>query len=104
MSHTPGPWTADPTTGYIASKSHGYVPLVTPFREGVHKDKHGGATPEALANAHLIAAAPELLGACQRLLECPELNSNGGLDEFEPETRQAIKLGAKAIAKAEGRT
>ena len=64
--HTPGPWHATPA-GHIGSENLGFVPLLTPFREGAHKDKFGNPTPEALANARLIAAAPELLEALKGL-------------------------------------
>ena len=64
--HTPGPWHATPA-GHIASANHGFVPLLTPFRAGVHKDRFGNPTPEVLANARLIAAAPELLKALENL-------------------------------------
>ena len=65
--HTPGPWHVTPA-GYISSHGHGYIPLITPFREEAHRDKYRGPTPEALANALLIAAAPKLLEKLKKLV------------------------------------
>jgi hypothetical protein len=56
-------------------------------------------SPEDLANARLIAAAPELLDALRRLMDCPDLC----LDTLEPESDSAIEAARAAIAKAEGR-
>ena len=52
----------------------------------------------AQANASLIAAAPELLEALVRMLNCPDLN----LDSLEEETIEAIKQAQAAIRKATG--
>ncbi len=57
--HTPGPWHVTPA-GYIGSEHHGFVPIVTPFRQDVFKDQFGNPTDETLANARLIAAAPKM--------------------------------------------
>ena len=62
--HTPGPWRAT-HDGYISS-DNGYVPMVTPFREDAHRDRHRNPTPEAMANARLIASAPDLKAQNER--------------------------------------
>jgi hypothetical protein len=62
MSHTPGPWILDYDRGStrdILSKAHGSICMVR--RAG----RHDSAT--FLANAKLIAAAPELLEAAKML-------------------------------------
>lgn len=46
----------------------------------------------------VLAAAPDLLAALFGLLHTCELNT----DDMEPETRNAIKAAAAAIAKAKG--
>ena len=85
MSHTPGPWTVEMTQtedgepfGYVLA-DEGIVTMVTLRPEQVE------------ANAHLIAAAPELFYALKSFVEITEGSG-------------AIKMAAiRAIAKAEGR-
>ncbi len=57
MSHTPGPWTvqASPVCYHVVSADRGFETGCIDF------DGNG------LANANLIAAAPDLLAACKRL-------------------------------------
>lgn len=59
--HTPGPWTADDNDSYSVWSVYGYnnQRLANVF----------GDSAEADANARLIAAAPELLEACQTFAE-----------------------------------
>ena len=54
---------------------------------------------ETLANARLMAAAPELAKALRMVLECPAMND----DAAEPETVRAYDCAMAALAKAEGR-
>lgn len=92
--HTPGPWEAgngEVTTQQIEGRSFRRIAAV--------QDYGMGCLPEVdEANAHLIAAAPDLLESLRRLLDCCELN----LDEMEPETLLRIYEARAAIAKAEG--
>lgn len=92
--HTPGPWA-------VSRNNAGAIPLHFQPLEVIGR---GGACcvaaklgdgPEALANAHLIAAAPELLAACQALLAEAELH---GLTDNDAHLREA----RAAIAKAKG--
>ena len=79
--HTPGPWKA--TRNNIGVRSiDAPVCRVWMLRSG-----------QGVANARLIAAAPDLLEALKMMLE-------GGL---EGPTPQAIETALAAIAKAEGR-
>ena len=100
IKHTPGPWTV---TSEI-SDAVAYSPRVAdirengPYRGGICRlqsaEHIGGITgDEVLANAALIAAAPELLEALKWLRTCEE---RGDLEE-------AIAAADAAIAKAEGR-
>lgn len=72
-THTPGPWET------YCNNSQGYVLGVLASGDGFRagneclcevRDPNGyeGGVPEAEANAQLIAAAPELLAACQLLV------------------------------------
>lgn len=60
MSHTPGPWYVR-TDGTIGSVQRGGMvvahPVIEPKNEG-----------DQAANARLIAAAPDLLAACEKAL------------------------------------
>jgi hypothetical protein len=96
MKHTPGPWKV--AGQYRAHHQDevrlridgpkGYIALTEPYN---------GSNKEIVANAHLIAAAPDLLEALEKILV---LNATQGVgyDEWEGATEMADK----AIAKAEG--
>ena len=80
--HTPGPW-------WNSDLEVGTVPMMM-----VKVAKVSGATyEEALANARLIASAPELLKVLEKMVEIWEV---GGVDPYP------IKEARAAIAKAEG--
>ena len=89
-AHTPGPWRADPSCNGLAieSAAHGNVGIVNLARASV-------------ADARLIAAAPDLLEACQTVLAgfdrgiAVDANTVNGL--------VAARL-RSAVAKAEGRS
>lgn len=97
--HTPGPWEvydAENRPG-IEAPSVGFSIVVYGLDEDVTvgEDQCGvyGRTPEeGAANAHLIAAAPELLAALKLLLS--------GAHDHQPGIAEA----EAAIAKAEGRS
>lgn len=64
--HTPGPWVLETTKSDI-----GHVHKIQPLRACLYVDNRRSdpsSAPEALANARLIAAAPELLEALKALL------------------------------------
>jgi hypothetical protein len=88
--HTPGPWFAKRAGdgGYFEwyVGRDGENSIAEDITDPVTRDP-------SEANAHLIAAAPELLGALKMMLE-------GGL---EGPTSQAIETALATIAKAEGR-
>jgi hypothetical protein len=119
MSHTPGPW-------YVSPVRHRVGAIIGPTRVRVlvadcpphlalrlDGAPHGLAPeeiglPMAFANAHLIAAAPELLEACKAVLHHPDLIYTGcdhepldtcGLGGLIP-LRDQLRA---AIAKAEGK-
>ena len=92
MKHTPGPWFVDHEfTGDVYSEGPRYE-IATAWREGRHK---GPPTSEGAMNAHLIAAAPNLLEACRLLVD-----ADGGAMSYS----DRVNLARHAIAKAEGRS
>ena len=94
MSHTPGPWDYDADSrevfGTTEKYNCGWIARV------VGNDSDGRPLPDAerLANASLIAAAPDLLAACEELLIYL-----GDWDDMDNDTCAAAR---KAIAKAKG--
>lgn len=86
--HTPGPWTNDLETPWILSSDGSAVAQICsrPLRE---------------ANAHLIAAAPELLGALRFILAFYE----PGQRHLDTEAWKKAEASARrVVAKAEGRS
>ena len=97
MAHSPGPWTAK------------YLPQ---HRMRVIQDENISICDialwnvdydEQMANARLIAAAPELLASCRSLIEALELI---GRDHavWWPHDGDLVVRARAAIAKAEGRS
>jgi len=87
MKHTPGPWRVEPAN----DKRYGYIYM------------DGGNTwideSVRIEDAHLIAAAPELLEACNMVLgDWPSKFSN-----FRKKEPKYLEIIRKAIAKAEGK-
>lgn len=71
--HTPGPWMVHPMTnsivaGYHESEGCTSYQCVCEVEGDPHDRPGGNAIPRIKANAHLIAAAPELLASCQEML------------------------------------
>jgi hypothetical protein len=96
-AHTPGPWlieTDRESGGFVILGDDYEVAVVTP------PDDDSEAIGSAEADAVLIAAAPELLDACKRLLTFnEELAVDVGVSTHYP----SAELARAAIAKAEGR-
>lgn len=85
--HTPAPWVATGYKNTVVNDANGNTLALYPA--------HDSTTETAQANAKLIAAAPELLAACELLL--------GRLDEDEDRNAKWIGDTARAaIAKALG--
>ena len=62
MKHTPGPWTVAGVSPFNVLSSDGRM-IVNTGRDGSHQTSI--KPPEDLANARLIAAAPELLAVLE---------------------------------------
>jgi hypothetical protein len=87
MSHTPGPWkigTPPPNGEQTIGNSQGLMVAVATT----------GFNVPTLANARLIAAAPELLEALESMVEMVEMNGFG--------KAYAMDISRAAIAKARG--
>lgn len=98
--HTPGPWVFCWDKYGKESEIHGKSELNdAPICIVLHDDVTESGAEEQLANARLIAAAPELLEALKALID------NVGIcicyDESERECK-AWEMAEAAIAKAEG--
>lgn len=101
--HTPGPWVVEPARedGWaLVTHNHHVVANVNAEHLALWPDAGTKALPQ-MANANLIAAAPELLLQCQRAL-----GVIGALHRAHPDADQYLSnvmsdLSA-AITKAEG--
>ena len=126
MGHTPGPWVVrEPDADErLADIAEGRSPEDMELTE-VYADDGGqqvcyvmNDTPDEAANAHLIAAAPELLAVCRNLLGCLSdwCEKTGAwrsirpgddiADDDDPRKDDHLAMAAAevAIAKAEGRS
>ena len=101
--HTPGPWFAD-DRGYVWRRS---LAELYEYGGGVAGDKplaavHKGWCGEDVtgypvkANTQLMAAAPDLLEACQTLVDLP------GTEDWLFTLEKAVDQARAAIAKATG--
>ena len=105
-AHTPGPWTYTPTAvGIYAAAFDRVVPLPCEsepertFREGLVALPYAcGESFNVVANARLIAAAPELLAALKDLRAM--VIGEHGVSAYENINGERADA---AIAKAEGR-
>lgn len=97
--HTPGPWVATFDPRERPGIEAGNTSIVL-FGEIKNSNDDGGIRgrndEEANANAHLIAAAPELLEALEALVACVECN------ESVPAWTSQWDIARAAIAKAKG--
>ncbi len=93
--HTPGPWLN--LRRLVVAPGHGAVASV--WDGTIHTGEGSKITKEeGGANAHLIAAAPELLAAMQGLMEIAETAMPDTF--FASDSR--VNAARAAIAKAEG--
>lgn len=99
--HTPRPWAHHNTPTPFIYVNAGGLPICQIYTSTAHGQSMG----EQFANAHLIAAAPELLEAAKLVLEWYEAEDNhSGTDFYQRmqmcrDSEDAIRA---AIAKATG--
>jgi len=96
--HTPGPWTAIDSIVVVTMETHHFATWLANCSVG------GESLETKLANARLIAAAPELLEACQKLVEWDAREKDHAISFREriDLCDEAFKLMYAAIAKATG--
>ena len=96
-THTPGPWEED-VDYYLGNGDRHHVRITAPVLDGADIAQVWGENVEATeANARLIAAAPELLAACERLKVWDE---SRGEEEGARLISEAASMARAAIAKA----
>ena len=105
--HTPGPWTVESKDGSSVSttvpmaetRTHGYrvgAQFICDLNDGEYHEYQDGA--EQLANARLIAAAPELLEALQELVRL----GTSGTGYVSASWIEAHEAARAALSKATG--
>lgn len=97
MTHTPGPWTISETN---ASGNHDDLHIF--IQPGVAVIERGVDPKHDMPDAHLIAAAPELLAALSMLLSDVESTVHYGMPFTNPEHgfHESVMAARAAIAKA----
>jgi len=85
--HTPGPWAASP---YMNITSRNGTVAKT-------EQMPGNDEAERKANAHLIAAAPDLLSALREMMSVFQDH-----EQYDEESAEVVSIARAAIAKAEG--
>jgi len=101
MEHTPRPWTARILPHPNENNQHwidaaGHIPIANVF--DYYEDDNG---EEGIANAHLIAAAPDLLEACKEFYE--NFTVEYDICDYTDGFNRSIDKIVLAIAKAEGK-
>lgn len=97
MGHTPGPWEVAPP-GYVDE----HYAVLDGFGHTASVYGYPEQEAVALANARLIAAAPELLAALQEAVTA--LNVKEKFPVYDTDSYAIAARCDKAIAKAEGRS
>lgn len=106
IKHTPGPWAAKKGVGwYVVRSAHSQddnFAIAVGSNKTSLVDAPTGDDAEAKANARLIAAAPELLSACEHAMTLLSPFDDAGLSlGLGSDALYPIK---SAIAKARGET
>lgn len=97
--HTPGPWFLEGNWGTGKGKLGGWVSSFPPAGAPVFELRPVVGSPETIiSNAHLIAAAPELLEALHKIGYAPPEGPAG------PTLSECVQIARAAIAKAEDRS
>jgi len=104
MKHTPGPWRIISGDGENQRRIISNSQVCTVALVFSDPKKHKRGEPWNHANAHLIAAAPDLLEACESLVAYIERDFDPGNDDrLTGAFLLAYEKVKNAIAKAEGK-
>ena len=97
--HTPGPWADHDAscTFEVHEIEDGYGRTIATLDQFHHLEDGDWRREEVIANARLIAAAPDLLVACEAARNLIEITIT-----YEAEESHAWQLLSAAIAKAKG--
>ena len=89
-THTPGPWNLSDETNPLITNDSGSVDIAQVFMYS--EGTTGSLRPDAYANAHLIAAAPDLLATLRELVRYvrDEFSCSHPLCEAADRARAAI--------------
>jgi hypothetical protein len=105
MSHTPGPWKAvdDVDEGVWVSPQNTNNNIICDIvgRIWDPEAKATQITDEDIENARLIAAAPDMLEALEKVIDLAKANrDDDGI--FDEQDEEYFKIATAAIAKAKG--
>lgn len=98
---TPGPWVAKGGRVETAEPSTSVAATIESFVTGIHGTR-SISRKEARANAHLIAAAPELYEALERMLSKHCNDTGTAASDWKPDSAPFLAL--VALRKARGET
>lgn len=100
--HTPGPWEAEFGVAYNVRAPHGGIIAQISRQRGRFAAQGYIDSEESAANARLIAAAPDLLEACEKTLEMIDAHREITAIEVMARRDGVRDVLCVAIAKAKG--
>jgi hypothetical protein len=99
QAHTPGPWTITDDFISVWAKRNGITTEIARLDSSVN----GLSPQESLADAYFMAAAPDLLAACQKICRLV-FRDKSGVQRIELDQYQRAERACRAaIAMAQGR-
>lgn len=106
-THTPGPWQLEISTREIrlTPQDFGISFVMRPHRHGARRGevaRWNTFTEQEIANAHLVAAAPELLHFVRAFAEVPTESETPGQWSDKAAMDRMIHIARDLVAKAEG--
>ena len=104
IQHTPGPWHTDKASPFTVKRTDTFL-----FQDAIAHVNHRPPVGGGIANARLIAAAPDLLEALQAIvatLDQPVQHTDtpGSAAILRTDSRIARETAKRAIAKVTGET